>query len=472
MGEFDLKDNLHVIEGENEMFIINKDNGKVFEIDKESFQDNKILEEEPKINDFYSGFQTKIDYDVDLFKTVYISLHISNQCNMKCKYCFMQERTNEELLFEDAKKFIEIIIDNYPNAGKYIVDPTGSGEPLLELDLLCQIGEYCKEKSDELKREVLPMIVTNGLLLSNKVVERLRSAGILFGVSLDGDKSTNDKYRFDYNQRGTYKKVIRNIKKIKDRSLIGVALTITDNNLNLVHNLNHLIKYFPTISMKPVRTIDSSIGINETNIDIVLDSYTNLNDFLIEQTTKGNMKYLSAILNGDDYYGKFLLRTIVHQKVITRCDAGVGRFSLAPDGKIYACPGGIGIKDLAIGSLDKGINVEKREILWKSLINTKSCGDCFAEFVCGGECFVNAYYSSGKISDKDDIMCILKRHLYKLALIFNARLKQMKHHGIVFEGCIRKLKRFDENMEVTKYLNQNPNVSFSEVKNNKNKYLK
>jgi uncharacterized protein len=471
MEEFDLKNNLHVIEGENEMFIINKDNGKVFEIDKESFQDKQLLEDELKFNDFFSEFHYKIDFDVDSFKTVYISLHISNQCNMDCKYCFMQERTNEELSFEDAKKFIDLVIENYPNAGKYIVDPTGSGEPLLELDLLCQIGEYCKEKSNELKREVLPMIVTNGLLLKNKVVERLRNAGILFGVSLDGDKSTNDKYRFDYNQRGTYKKVIKNIKKIKDHSLIGVALTITDNNLNLVHNLNHLIKYFPTISMKPVRAIDSCIGINASNIDNILDAYTDLNDFLIDQTSKGNIKYLSAILNGDDYFGKFLIRAIVHQKVITRCDAGVGRFSLAPDRKIYACPGGIGIKDLEMGSLDKGINKEKREKLWKSLINTKSCEDCFAKFVCGGECFVNAYYSSGKISDKDDIMCILKRHLYKLALMFNSELKQMKHYGVVYQGCIRKLKRFDEDMEVTNFLNQNPNVSFSEVKNNRNKYI-
>jgi uncharacterized protein len=466
LEEISLKDNLHVIKNGNEVFIINKDNGKALEIDMLSFQDKKILKEELEFNDFYSDFQSRLAFNVDLFKTVYISLHISNQCNMKCKYCFMQERSNDYLSLDEIKMFIDLIINYYPNAGKFIVDPTGSGEPLLELDLLCQVGEYCKEKSDELKKEVLPMIVTNGLLLTNKVVERLRNAGILFGVSLDGDKSTNDKYRFDYKHNGTYKRVIRNIKKIKDRSLIGVALTITENNLN------HLIKYFPTISMKPVRAIDSNIGINEMNIDYLLDAYTDLNNYLIEQTSKGNMKYLSAILNGDDYFGKFLLRTIVQQKVTTRCDAGVGRFSLAPDGKIYACPGGIGIKDLVVGSLDKGINVEKREILWGNLTNSKSCEDCFAKFVCGGECFVNAYYSLGKITDKDEIMCILKRHLYKLALMFNSKLKQMKHYGIVFHGCIRKLRRFDEDMEVTKFLNQNPSVSFTEIKKNRNSYLR
>jgi len=79
-----------------------------------------------------------------------------------------------------------MIIAEYPNAGMYIIDPTGSGEPLLKKNHLYQIGEYCKTKSNELKREILPMIVTNGTLLDKATVQELRDAGVLFGVSLDG----------------------------------------------------------------------------------------------------------------------------------------------------------------------------------------------------------------------------------------------------------------------------------------------
>jgi uncharacterized protein len=363
-----------------------------------------------------------------------------------------------------------MIIDEFPKAGKYIVDPTGSGEPLLNLEHLCKIGEYCKTKSDELKREVLPMIVTNGLLLTESSVKKMRDAGILFGVSLDGDKKSNDVYRYDYRKNGTHKRIILNIKKIKDRSLLGAALTITDQNLDLVKNLKYLTKYFATVSMKPVRAINSNIGVNESNIEQVKNSYDNLYNFILNQTRKKNLEYLSAILNGDDYFGKFLLRTILGQKVTTRCDAGIGRFSLASNGLIYACPGAIDIKELVVGTLNEGINNVKRENLWRTLINRKQCEDCFAKFVCGGECFVNAYYSTNSIISKDDIMCELRRHLYRLSLMLNYYLKQMDIYDIVFQGCVNKAKRFDEDKKVTNFLNKNIDVSFNELKYNRNQY--
>lgn len=116
------------------------------------------------------------------------------------KYITVEENIGsdkEKMTFTDAKKFIDLMIDTFPKAGKYIVDPTGSGEPLLEIDLLLRIGEYCKKKSNTIKKEVLPMIVTNGTLLDSYTVSKIREAGILFGVSLDGDKKRNDFFRLD-----------------------------------------------------------------------------------------------------------------------------------------------------------------------------------------------------------------------------------------------------------------------------------
>jgi uncharacterized protein len=464
-------DNLKEIELNDCIIIINIENGNVIELNKQLFSNKRVITKELKKNKFFDELVYSKKFNVDSFKTIYISLHISSKCNMNCKYCFMKDRKDNNLTFKDSIKFIDMIIDEYPNAGKYIVDPTGSGEPLLKLDHLCKIGDYCKQKSDELKREVLPMIVTNGLLLTEKTLEKLRKSGILFGVSLDGDKKTNEIYRYDYLENGTYKRVISNIENIKDKSLMGVALTITDKNMDLVSNLKHLIKYFPTVSMKPVRAINSNMGINKSNIEKIKNSYTELYKFVLKQTEKGNLEYLSAILNGDDYFGKFLLRSILGMKVTTRCDAGIGRFSLAPDGLIYACPGAIDIPELVVGTLNKGIDKEKREFLWNTLVNREKCQDCYARFVCGGECFVNAYYSTKSIIEKDDIMCELKRHLFKLSLMFNDYLKQMECYGVVIRGCVNKIKRFEEDKEVTNFLKNNPNVSFNDLKNNKNLYI-
>jgi sulfatase maturation enzyme AslB (radical SAM superfamily) len=40
------------------------------------------------------------------FKTIFISLHASSKCNMKCKYCFIQESPDVNMTIDVAKLFI------------------------------------------------------------------------------------------------------------------------------------------------------------------------------------------------------------------------------------------------------------------------------------------------------------------------------------------------------------------------------
>lgn len=465
-------DNIQVLDFRVFYILISKINGNTVTIGREVYHNKDLLNQVLNENNMYDEIEIKDKYDKELFKTIYISLHTSSKCNMACAYCFKKDRDDANLTFDESKRFIDMIIDEYPNAGKYIVDPTGSGEPLLNKNLLYQIGEYCKEKSNKLKREVLPMIVTNGTLLDKSTVQELRDAAILFGVSLDGDKRSNDFYRRDYSGNSVYKKVIKNIKNIKDRSLMGVAVTLTDRNTDLVRTLKHLIKCFPTISIKPVRSVDGSIGINERNIEQIRNEYTKLFDFLIKETKAGNLEYIASLLNGDDYFGKFLLRTILNQKVSTRCDAGIGRFSLAKDGSIYVCPGAIGIDELKVGRLEGGISYKKRDKFYKVLTERMNCNDCFARFVCGGECMVSSYYSYKEIDEVDAVMCALKKHLYKLALLFNHIVSKTGYYKTIYLACIEKNKRFDEDLEVTEYLHNNPNVSFMELKLGVKKYAR
>jgi uncharacterized protein len=458
-------ENIEVLDFRDFYILVSKVNGNTLSISREIYNNREVLNQLLEENRFFVEVKSPKDFDKELFKTVYISLHTSSQCNLKCTYCFKKEREVRNLTFEESKKFINMIMDEYPNAGKYIVDPTGSGEPLLNKELLYQIGEYCKVKSNELRREVLPMIVTNGTLLDNETVQEIRDAGILFGVSLDGEKKDNDCYRKDAVGQGVYKKVIRNVKNIKDRSLMGVAVTLTDKNTDLVKSVKHLIKYFPTISIKPVRSVDGSVGINESNIDDIKSEYTRLYEFLLSETMKGNLEYIAALLNGDDYFGKFLLRTILHHKVSTRCDAGIGRFSLTSDGNIYVCPGAIDIDELKIGTLKDGIDYMMRDKFWKQLTERKECKDCFARYVCGGECMVSSYYSTCSINKVDEVMCNLKRHLYKLSLLFSSMMSVSPFLEYLRNACLEKSKRFEEDVELSWLLSKyDGEYTFNELK--------
>ncbi len=403
-------------------------------------------------------------YDDALFKTVYISLHASSSCNLRCSYCFKESRDLNDLTFSEAKCFIDMIVSEFPNAGKFIVDPTGSGEPLLNIELIVEIGNYCKIKSNEIKKEVLPMLVTNGTLLDDETVIMLRESGILFGVSIDGDKKSNDFYRKNNLGEGVYKKVIKNVKKIKDKTLLGAAVTLTDKNIDIVSNLKHLSKHFPTISIKPVRSLDGNCGLNDKNIEAIKKSYTDLHNFVLKHTIDGNLKYISALLNGDDYFGKFILRAFLDAKVITRCDAGIGRFSLSSNKNIYVCPGAVDIDELIVGSLDTGINKSRVDEIWSILVKREACSNCYARFICGGTCLVSSYYQNGTIDKLDDITCKLNKHLYNLAVHIKYVLSTSKYFDVILRGCVEKAGRFDEDLELKEKLDKLGTMSFTDLK--------
>lgn len=81
-----------------------------------------------------------------------LCLHPSRKCNLNCKYCFKDSEYlgNEELSFQVAKDAIDFLVDIYaPGASKYVVDLSGSGEPLLQFGLIREIVEYCKQKRNE-----------------------------------------------------------------------------------------------------------------------------------------------------------------------------------------------------------------------------------------------------------------------------------------------------------------------------------
>lgn len=391
------------------------------------------------------------EYKQALFKTIYISLHASSQCNMKCRYCFMQDRPNVNITIDEAKRFIDFIISEFPKAEKFIVNPTGSGEPLLRMDFIIELAKYCHLKSDEICKEVLPMLVTNGTLLTKENVDKLQSAGYIFGISVDGYKDTHDANRVNKKQEGTYKQIIRNVKNIKHREYLGAAVTLTNEKMDLVKAFKSLSKYFTTISIKPVRSFDNSIdGINENNIEEIKHQYTRLYKYILQRTLKGKLDELGILLNGDDYFGKFILRVILNHKVSTRCDAGLGRFSLTPDKKIIACPGSIGIEEMELGTLDNGLNQKKMNHFWSIQSQRKNCQDCEARYVCGGECMVVSYYYNNQLDSVDEVMCKLKKHLFELAVKFKFELLLYREglFNAVYEGCQIKADRFKEDKEL------------------------
>ena len=340
------------------------------------------------------------------FPTTTICLNISSNCNLNCVYCFNHNKHEKKLNFDQAKEFIDTIIKKTPNSKKYIIDLSGSGEPLLNLDLILKIANYAQELSNKIGREVLVTFISNGTLLTPAIAKLLQEHFILFGISLDGDKEFHDKNRKFINGEGSYDRIISNYQSIEDKQFVGVGMTyLPEDKPRILESYLFLSSLFNTISCRISRDCEFS----DSSLEHLKIEYSKLTDFIIDDIKeKYNISFLTKMINGDDYFGRYIIKVACNANILSRCDAGVARFSLGTDNKVYICSPAIDINELCID-----LNSFQSSNLFNQNIGSNKCNDCYLKPICGGECKIVLLHNNG-VPLKN--MCELKKHLFYLSI--------------------------------------------------------
>ena len=356
-------------------------------------------------------------YDIDEVKEessygqFTLCLHPSRKCNLNCKYCFRDSEYlgDERLTFEVAKDAIDFLVDKYaPCASKYVVDLSGSGEPLLQIDLIKQIVEYCKKKRNEICKNIEVMFCTNLTLLTPEIVEYLdNEPSIILGTSIDGDQITNDNNRVYANGKGTYADIVKGLKMFKNKKL-GLAVTITPLNqdVDLIYDYLYRLPNVDCVSMKFIRNFDGSkYDFDNFDISYLFSRYINLCKNIIKELCDGNFDYFEKLFKGGDYFGGIIYNNIVKSTYkIYRCDAGKSRITVDNKGDIFACSVMYGNECFKIGNIYTGIKEElqeKFEVV--SVENEFLCKTCEINLNCGGECYANAYLKNSNIFPKNKL---------------------------------------------------------------------
>lgn len=409
---------MKTIEVFNQIIYINENNGS-FSFYKEDVEDDKIIDE----NEYIQNFRPK---------TITLCIPISNQCNMACRYCFNDKKNATKLDFSDFEYRINEFINKFSFCEKYYIDLSGKGEPLLNLDFILHLSDFCMNKSKKIKKDIVITFVTNGLLLSKKVVKILQKRNILFGVSIDGSKEIHNQNRVKQDGSPTYDLIIKNIKKIKHREYLGCAMTITNNPYNLLDSLLEMSNYFDTISVKPVRGL--KYGLNESSLLQWRSEYRSLATYLLLEIQNGRWILLKKLLNGEDYFGKFLYRCFYNTRVLHRCDAGISRFTIEKNGKVFGCPAATMLNFLELADIDYQHHLESQIREQKD-----RCAKCHVFFLCGGECQIERINYNGQ----NKILCEFKKELIGLAMYIKL-VTLFDYFSIfqeIYEFCEEKSKR-------------------------------
>ena len=105
------------------------------------------------------------------------------------------------------------------------------GEPLLNLPVLYYIAEHVHAAATPRGVRVALSIITNGLLLTPEVVDRLLPYGLRgVKVTLDGDKAAHDHMRPLRGGQGTFDKIVANLRAVAGKCSISIGGNFNADN--------------------------------------------------------------------------------------------------------------------------------------------------------------------------------------------------------------------------------------------------
>lgn len=403
--------------------IVEKLSSKYAESDiREAYDEICFLIEKDALfsKDFYSGV-VKHWNKKSVVKA--LCLHITHDCNMRCKYCFAD--TGEYggkrsfMSSEVGKKAIDFVIEKSEDRKNIEIDFFG-GEPLMNFGVVKDIVEYAKGRAEETGKIFRFTITTNGLMLNDEIAEYINANMGNVVLSIDGRKDKHDFMRPKVGGQGTYDEILPKYKKIADsrnQDNYYVRGTFTSNNLDFSEDVIHLAdEGFEQISVEPVVLPDShEFALKEEHLPKLYSEYDKLADEYLKRKKNGKgfnfFHFMIDFSQGPCVY-----------KRLSGCGAGHEYVAITPEGDIYPCHQFVGNEPFKMGNVfDGDMDTSIRDKFMNSNVYTKEkCADCWAKFYCSGGCSANAHNFNGDIDKPYELACDLEKKRVECAMYIAA----------------------------------------------------
>lgn len=336
----------------------------------------------------------------------YMRISLTENCNMACKYCFVDKIIDEKSnmsteLFDEA---ISWFIDN--NKNKYLLIQYFGGEPTLRMDLIKRGNEILKKAKYENKISgYWEEIVTNGTLIDDEKINFFIENQIGISFSIDGKKDIHDKNRIFQNGKGTFDTVIASIEKFKEAGG-EVSLFITPNEDN-IYNFKEIIEYFveelkaDEISVNTPQPYENGWEVEGKDLAIALQS-------TLRYCSEKGVKYNTPSNNILFLINNKIPQTYSCMNLTYGQNENTWGVYVSSKGKVSKCV--VECNEKCTCDF-KDFKMDNEFIDWHfqpSLL--KECLECPATNVCGGPCSVESLLTNG---GRNKSKCAFVRNMMK-----------------------------------------------------------
>ncbi len=357
-----------------------------------------------------------------------LCLHIAHTCNLNCSYCFASQGKyhgqRAVMSFEVGKRALDFLVENSGTRRNLEVDFFG-GEPLLNWDTVKKLVEYARSIEKKHNKNFRFTLTTNGMLIDDDVIEFSNREMSNVVLSLDGRREVHDRYRVDYQGRGSFDTIVPKFQKFvearggKNYYMRG---TFTHRNPDFLEDIKVMLDLgFNELSMEPVVCApgDESELTDEDN-EIVMEQYEKLASLMLERSKEGKpftfYHYMIDLTGGPCIY-----------KRISGCGSGTEYMAVTPWGDLYPCHQFVGDEKYRLGDIYTGVTNKTAQDEFRAcnVYAKPECRDCWARLYCSGGCAANAYHATGSVTGIYKKGCELFKKRMECALML-AIAKQLE----------------------------------------------
>ncbi len=349
-----------------------------------------------------------------------LCLHIAHTCNLNCSYCFAsQGKYHGEravMSYEVGKRALDFLVENSGTRRNLEVDFFG-GEPLLNFEVVKELVKYARSIEGAAGKNFRFTLTTNGMLIDDDVIDFSNREMSNVVLSLDGRREIHDRFRVDYQGRGSFDTIVPKFRKFvearggKNYYMRG---TFTHANPDFLEDIKVMLDLgFKELSMEPVVAAPGDPAeLTEEDIKVVMEQYEGLAELMLKKHREGEpftfYHYMIDLKGGPCIY-----------KRISGCGSGTEYMAVTPWGDLYPCHQFVGDEKYKLGNIYDGVtNTEAQaEFAACNVYKKKECRDCWARLYCSGGCAANAYHSTGSITGIYEKGCELFKKRMECALM-------------------------------------------------------
>jgi uncharacterized protein len=307
---------------------------------------------------------------------------LTTECNLQCRYCYGEACEDVDEDFSSFEVDYSLprrtsysidLLDRFCRKDPNCVLTFYGGEPLLRVDQIKEIMNNVKAR--------FFMIQTNGILLDRLETEYVNSFHTIL-VSIDGDEALTDFYR----GKGTFRKVIHNLKLIKQNGFDGeliARMTVMEQT-----DVYQQVRWLLDNDEFSFSSVHWQLNAGFWKSDFARRNFKNWSETSYNPGLQSLARFWVDYMEENSVVLKLYPLLGIAQSFLShekssllRCGGGWINYAIQTDGYIVPCPTMWGMKDYYLGHIS---NADPFKL--KKFHIGKPCAECDAFNLCGGRC--------------------------------------------------------------------------------------